>query len=817
MKNKRKYCAGNIIRQQNGLALTFVLVLLAIGMLIITPLLSYMSTGLGAGTVFQNKSNELYAADAGIEDGLWQVKTDHIKTFTSPQAYDPYDFSTQWDYALPELVNGENTNVAISNIWIPSNIPAPADPEFAGNIIDNGKLVVTGSVSGSLTYQIKITYYKEASDPDLEIQTLGIWLPPGFAYVTGSSNLEDNIMAPYYPVSVTVNAHDSGQAVIWTFDNDTLFAGSAGPPVVAPFPGVDSSQNPMTGTITFNFTAQQPGSIPSAVAWVTTAGVSDIPYSWNADNKVFHIVSTAGDTQVESYTIKNELRQIQSSIAGDYYATGNSVLSDTDGDHRRETPYNPSSAAITSGNIPADADVAAAYLYWTGWKNDNSVTLLTQLNPNPDPCQNFNNWTAGSAWSSTYYAGRFTGYTYGKPSPGRNLTLTNSLDLSSYSAFLVTISWNQYESGTISSGDGLDFAVSNDGGVTWSSNIVAFRDDNPTNPFSYTIPTQYLTSGFKIKFYLVGFGGSGRYCYIDNIKITAKLPDTSVVFKIDNGDGSGPKQVYLDGSGQPQQGAQGLTASKSQVVENYSGTTIHGFSYSSFRDVTNLVRTYSQAPVAPNTNWPGYATYWVGGIYADTLGSTGNEDEWAYACWSLVVIYTSPNTQGHQIYLYDKFTYSNQDTTNGVNVDFDHDGQPGGTISGFIVPQPIAGEVNAGKISTFAGEGDVWYPGDYVAINGTRLWDGTNTTGNSENSPNNVFNSTSMGLGTYDGIDIDTLGIDPPNGQYITWASNLLRPGDTSARIDMVTYQDVWNMVYIIISFRSSVTTGGSISYLIRG
>ena len=112
------------------------------------------------------------------------------------------------------------------------------------------------------------------------------------------------------------------------------------------------------------------------------------------------------------------------------------------------------------------------------------------------------------------------------------------------------------------------------------------------------------------------------------------------------------------------------------------------------------------------------------------------------------------------MYLYDKFTYSNQDTTNGVNVDFDHDGQPGGTISGFIVPQPVAGEVNAGKISTFAGEGDVWYGGDYVAVNGTRLWDGTNTTGNAKNNPNNVFNSTSSGLGTYDGIDIDTLGID---------------------------------------------------------
>jgi hypothetical protein len=73
-----------------------------------------------------------------------------------------------------------------------------------------------------------------------------------------------------------------------------------------------------------------------------------------------------------------------------------------------------------------------------------------------------------------------------------------------------------------------------------------------------------------------------------------------------------------------------------------------------------------------------------------------------------------------------------------------------------------------------------------------------------------------MGFNTYDGIDIDTLGVDPPNGRYITWNSGILNEGDTSAHIDLVTHQDVWNLVYIILSFRSSTTTGGDINYLIR-
>jgi len=72
-----------------------------------------------------------------------------------------------------------------------------------------------------------------------------------------------------------------------------------------------------------------------------------------------------------------------------------------------------------------------------------------------------------------------------------------------------------------------------------------------------------------------------------------------------------------------------------------------------------------------------------------------------------------------------------------------------------------------------------------------------------------------MGLGTYDGIDIDTLGVDPPNGKYITWASGILQPGDTSVQIDMITHTDVWSVIYIILSFRSKTTVGGILSYRI--
>ena len=798
-------CQRKKVRREAGFILVTTLILTLIGTIIIGALCAYMVTGLKSNAVFKSKTDALYAADAGVEDAFWQIKYNNIKTFSNPTLYSPYDYNTSWIYTVGEQVNNRDVTVTIKNVWIPQNISVPANPAFAANLITTGKLIVTGGVSGALTYQIKVTYYPDETDNPLQIQTLGVWLPPGYTYVEESSNLEDDDMAPYYPSDVSVIPHCGGQVVIWTFTAGTLFSGDEGPPEVAPFPGVDTSTLPLTATISFDFTSQYPGGIPNAISWITTGGVNDIPYAWDADTQIFFINSTADTTQAEAYIARNELRQLQSSIAGDYYATGNSNLSVYGTNKYRSIWHDPSSATVTSANIPADADVAAAYLYWTGWKEDSSATSIFY-----DTAYNLNNWDAGSAWDLN--SGRFRGYTYGKTNPDVTLTLKNGLNLEPYASSLVVLSFSQSKYGYISDTDGLDFALSGDGGTTWSSRIQAFRGpDNPPGTFSYTIPAQFVKSSFKVRFYLVGFSGYGDYCYIDNIKISAMQADTSVVFQID--DGTGAKQVYFDVHGDPQQGSEELAASCSQVVQNFSGgTTPHGFSYSSYRDVTQLVREYSLAPVSPATNHTGYATYWVGGVSADA----SSHDEWAYAGWSLVIIYTSPETQGHRLYLYDRFTYSNQDTTNGVNVDFDRDGQPGGTISGFIVPHPVTGEVNAGKLTVFAGEGDVWYGGDYVSVNGVKLWDGTTTTGNSVSNPDNSFNSTSAGLGTYDGIDIDTLGLNPPGGQYITWASGILQEGDTSAQVDLVTHTDVWNLVYMILSFRSETSTGGSLTYLIK-
>ena len=527
----------------------------------------------------------------------------------------------------------------------------------------------------------------------------------------------------------------------------------------------------------------------------------------------------------------------------------------------------------------------------------------------------------------------------------------------------------------VSSSDGLDFYIYD--GTNWNGPLKAFRGNIGSTAvnFSYPVPSQYLTANFNIRFVVVGFSGSGNYANIDNISIATMAPDTDVIFKIDNNKGGGAQQVYLDSSGNPQKGSQKLNATKSQVVQNLQNQTIPWvYAYESYCDVTKLVQAYSQPPTAPATNYPGYGIYWVGDITVDSSPAV----QVAFATWSIVLVYQSPDTLGHQLYLYDTFTGSGQNTsvssinlisggsgytsapsvnfngngsgaqatatvsggritsvtiTNGgsnyttaptvsfsggggslasataiitpVDIDFDNDGQPGGTISGFIVPPQITGaitsisltgqgsgytsipavkftggggtgaaamafvsggqvtgimmtndgsgytstptlsftgggglgasatvtvgdEVNVGKITTFVGEGDMWFGGDYLMFNGTKLWDGTvtsyndgyspNNNENTKSDPDNAFNSTSYGINTNDGIDLDTFGIDPTANpaQYITWSSGLLNQGDTSAQIDLYTHTDTWFLGYIIISFRSVTATGGPLSYLIQ-
>jgi hypothetical protein len=80
---------------------------------------------------------------------------------------------------------------------------------------------------------------------------------------------------------------------------------------------------------------------PNIIAWVkTTNGTNcglSYNYAWNADIKLYKMKSFAKDpnntsgvgTTIEAYTTKAELRDLDSALNGDYYASGKSLMLNT--------------------------------------------------------------------------------------------------------------------------------------------------------------------------------------------------------------------------------------------------------------------------------------------------------------------------------------------------------------------------------------------------------------------------------------------------------------------------------------------------------
>jgi len=804
-----------------GQALILVLVFLLLGSLTIFPTLMHMSTALKSGVSYENKTKEYYAADAGIEDGIWQIKYDRLPAL-SGDPYFAYDFTASCSYSIDETINGLTTDVTLENFWIPTvanpyATPALAKATLERDITDNttNRLAVTDTALDDTQFRIKIDYYPsiDASD-NLSVSSIGIWIPHGYSY-NGNCNMAtfDGTENKYVE---TAQASPGGQVVVWDFSTSPLLFFDLPPEELDP---VD---NPQSAEIIFDYNADETGTRPVAVAWIVTAGTlsGDIPMAWDIDTKYYKITSIAGGTKIEAYASRCDLRQVGASFLGDYCAIGNTLMQDNDvpKDNIRETLL-PSSTADTKNpdltyRIPSNATVLAedgAYLYWSGWfKCEEGFPKATIF---ADDCDSLNNWSQnGSAWDSSYVF--FQGYSFrghydGGTDDYRYLTLADPVNLSGRVPGSVVVGWSQFENGTLEPisdptyGDALRFQLSKDNGATWSSLMTAFDGDIGSSriAYYYVIPAEYLTTTFKIRFYLHGFAeGSGsntEYCRIGDIHIGA-VADTNITFKIGN-----PLAPDYSGS---------LTADEFWILGN---AATGEYSYSCKNDVSALVATYSLE--GDDENRTGNGEYTVEGVDADT------GEHWSYAAWSLIIIYSSPETAGHQLYMFDRFAFCDKN----ANLDFDFDGEPGGDIEGFIIPEPIEGETLAAKLTCFVGEGDDAWHDDFIALNAPeeyrpypwnipnnyKLWDGITTNYNSQASPNNVWNSKfrvgETGSSSIDGIDIDTF--------QITWGSGLLHADDTSAHIDIFTNYENFNLIYLILSVRSETTIGGTTHYMISG
>jgi len=168
--------------------------------------------------------------------------------------------------------------------------------------------------------------------------------------------------------------------------------------------------------------------------------------------------------------------------------------------------------------------------------------------------------------------------------------------------------------------------------------------------------------------------------------------------------------------------------------------------------------------------------------------------QWSYSGWSLIIFYRSPALNQRQLYLYDEFRYVGAGGSPDT-VTF--------TVSGFLAP-PVISANDTSHLTYFVGEGDAHYYNDYIKVNSQSLSDPPN------NPANNVFNSYSNALPAQntDGEDVDTFILP----------SNCILPYDTSAQVQLITQRgynniaEIYTLVYLVLSFRSELTTGGIIT-----
>jgi hypothetical protein len=186
-----------------------------------------MSTALKSGVAYENKTREYYAADAGIEDGIWQIKYDRLTVLAGDPDF-AYDFDATCSYDIEDPINGFTTNVTIDNFWIPTAdnpyaTPAEAKAIIERDITDNetNRLVVTDTAMDDISFRIKIDFYPANGVTDnLSVSSIGIWLPHGFTY-NGNCNLAafDGTHDKY---TESVTSRPGGQAFVWDFSLDPL-------------------------------------------------------------------------------------------------------------------------------------------------------------------------------------------------------------------------------------------------------------------------------------------------------------------------------------------------------------------------------------------------------------------------------------------------------------------------------------------------------------------------------------------------------------------------------------------------------------------
>ncbi len=178
------------MRDEKGQALILVLILLLIGSLIIAPHLGYMATGLKAGRVHEERMLELYAADAGVEDALYQIMNDQVPP-------DPYSLIVNDKHVSVDIALEEDREGFVDELL---------NENYSG--VHSPWTVVTENVTAD-TYTMYVSYNGSASNKFVD--GIGAWLQGTYTGGNSTGITEDY---PNYDLTVDPN-YKGGTAFVW--------------------------------------------------------------------------------------------------------------------------------------------------------------------------------------------------------------------------------------------------------------------------------------------------------------------------------------------------------------------------------------------------------------------------------------------------------------------------------------------------------------------------------------------------------------------------------------------------------------------------
>ncbi|HEY41792.1 MAG TPA: hypothetical protein G4O18_08045 [Dehalococcoidia bacterium] len=183
---------SSLRKGEEGVTLLIVLLMMTVGSLLIVPTLSFISTSIQTGEVFEEKVEALYAAEAGVEDALWRMANNKPSSF--PYSYELTD------------INGMTVSVVINAV------ETIAGQDVGTGGVHDDYLIITKSVvynDGIYDYTLSVN---NDGTGNVKVEMILIDLPPGLGYVwdsTGGDLYGDN--------PAVIGDSSTGITLFWEF------------------------------------------------------------------------------------------------------------------------------------------------------------------------------------------------------------------------------------------------------------------------------------------------------------------------------------------------------------------------------------------------------------------------------------------------------------------------------------------------------------------------------------------------------------------------------------------------------------------------